>query len=193
MAKQTKKTFDVLDAGISDKYNAYIASLPEMRERFFTESFWLDAPNWEKYHAQLAAINFNWKEFKYSEITVTNQIENIITTDETGIYMLFVKPINQIYDMPKFVLYVGIAGENNKSRPVRERLKDYFNFNSIKKRDAIIRLLQKYYKNTYIAYSLLNANTTELKRIETALLGYFYPKPNKDDFPLELKPIKKSF
>lgn len=188
-----QKTFDVLDAGISEKYNTYLISPPEMRERFFTESFWLDAPNWETYHAQIAAIDFNWQEFKYSEITVNNQIENIIPTDETGIYMFFVKPTNQIYDMPKFVLYVGIAGENNQLRPVRERLKDYFNFNSVKKRDAVLRLLQKYYKNTYVAYSLLGVGTSELKRIETALLGYFYPRPNKDDFPLELKPIKKSF
>ena len=188
-----KKTLDVLDAGISEKHDIYLASPVEMRERFFSESFWLDSSNWEKYFSELASIDFKWEEFKYSEISIDNQIENVIPTNETGIYMFFVKPNNLIFDMPKFVLYIGIAGENDKLRPVRERLKDYFNFNSVKKRGAILRLLQKYYKNTYIAYSLLSYDTIELKRIETALLGYFYPKPNKDDFPIELKPVKKSF
>jgi hypothetical protein len=188
-----KKTFDLLDATISIKYETHIAAPIEMRERFFSEKFWLDNPNWENYGKELESISFNWQEFKYTDVRVGNQLEDIILSNDSGVYMFVVKPSIQIFDMPKFVLYVGIAGENNSNRPLKKRLEDYFKIESIKKRDAIIRMLEKYYRTTYIAYSCLNLSTVELKKIETSLIGFFYPICNKDDFPIDLKPIKKAF
>jgi hypothetical protein len=188
-----QKTLDLLDVGLSGKYNMYKAAPDEMRLRFFTESFWLESTNWEKYHKAISSINFNWQEFKYTEVTRARPIEDIINSQATGIYMFIVKADDLIYGMPKFVLYIGIAGENNSGRPVQERLKDYFYIEKVKKRNAVLRLLQKYYKQTYIAYSLLNVSTKELKRIETALLGYFYPIPNKEDFPIDIMPLKLAF
>jgi hypothetical protein len=188
-----KTTFDLLDATISKKYDSNLASSVEIRERFFTEEFWLDSPNWEKYGKELESVPFNWQEFKYTDVGVGNQLKDIILSNDSGVYMFIVKPSIQIFDMPKFVLYVGIAGENNSNRPLKKRLEDYFKIESIKKRDAIIRMLEKYYQTTYVAYSCLSLSTLELKKIETSLIGFFYPLCNKDDFPIELKPVKKAF
>lgn len=188
-----QKTLDVLDAGLAEKYDRYMAAPIEMRERFFTEGFWLEASNWEKYYAELETVNFNWQEFKYNDISADNPLDKVITSDETGIYMFIVKSNNTIFDLPKFVLYVGMSGENNSKRSLKERLKDYYYIEKVKKRDAVLRLLQKYHKNVYVAYSLLQMSEAEIRSIETSLLGFFYPKPNKDDFPVELKPLKKGF
>lgn len=188
-----KATFDLLDAEISKKYNEYIADYSEVRERFFTEKFWLDVPNWQKYFRDLSTFTFVWNEFKYTDINVSNQLDTVINSNDTGIYMFIIKPENQIYGLPKFVMYIGLSGENNSSRPLKDRLKDYYKFSQVKKRDAVLRLLEKYYKNIYVAYALLNLSMSQLKQIETALIGFFYPQCNKDDFPVELQPIKKSF
>lgn len=188
-----QKTFDLLDAGLSERYDKYMAAPIEMRERFFTEGFWLETYNWDKYYTELSTTTFDWREFRYTDVTVDNPLENVITSDATGIYMFVIRSHNSIFGMPKFVLYVGISGENDSKRPLKERLKDYYYIEKIKKRNGVLRLLQKYYKNVYVVYSLLNLSEIELRNIETSLLGFFYPKPNKDDFPVELRPLKKAF
>lgn len=189
-------TLDLLDATLSKEHFSYINDNPTKRKRNLTEEFWLDNPNWEKYYNQIIASGnlLNWNEFKYTDVSIDNKtLTDIISSDETGIYMFIVRPENLIFEMPKYVLYIGIAGENNSERSLKKRLEDYFNINKIKKRDAVLLLLQKYYKNVYISYCLLNIGTKELKELESNLIGYFYPIANKDDFPFELKPIKKSF
>lgn len=107
--------------------------------------------------------------------------------------MFIIKPNDPIYDCPKNVFYIGISGENNRNRPVRDRIKDYFQHSKLKKRDAVMRLLGKYFRNVYVAYTYCVEPTIILKEIESSLIGFFYPICNKDDFPVELKVEQKAF
>lgn len=195
-----KKTIDILDVHITAENDTYIKANEYTRSRTFSEHFRLDSVNWEKYYKDFDTtvtankITLAWNEFKYSDVIATpNLIDKKITTNDTGIYLFVVKSQSAIHEYSKFVLYVGISGENGSGRPLRERLKDYFRLNQIKKRDAVLRMLEKYKNNVHVAFFLANVNYTILKEMETALIGYFYPLANKDDFPVELQPSKKSF
>lgn len=184
-----KITLDILDK----EFNDWSSMNFDKRKRNYQESILLDVKNWEDYYSKLSAYNFVWSEFKYDTIDNTSKLNTIIDKDYTGIYMFIIKPNNLIYDCPKNVLYIGISGENNKNRPLRERIKDYFQYSKLKKRDAVMRLLGKYYPNVYVAYTYCDKSTTILKEIESNLIGFFYPLCNKDDFPIELKPEKQAF
>jgi hypothetical protein len=186
-------TLDVLDKEITQEFQDWQYPEFEKRKRNYTEDIVLDIPNWEKYYADIEQYSLQWNEFKYDSINNVAELDQIIRENHTGFYMFIVKPNNSIYDMPKNVFYVGMSGENNSNRPLKERLKDYYNLDKIKKRNAVIRLLHKYYPNVYIAYSLYNESTNILKQIESSLIGFFYPLCNKDDFPVELKNDKKAF
>jgi hypothetical protein len=195
-----KKTIDLLDAHITSENDGYIGGNEYSRNKVFTENFRLDSVNWETYHAAFSTtltahgITPVWDEFKYVDVfTQRDLIEKKITTNDTGIYLFIVKSQHQIYDYSRFVLYVGISGENGSGRPLKDRLQDYFRLTSISKRDAVLRMLEKYKNNVHIAYFLANVNYTILKELESALIGFFYPLANKDDFPIELQPSKKSF
>jgi hypothetical protein len=186
-------TLDILDKELSQEFHAWQPSDFEKRKRNYTENITMDIPNWKQYYSEIEPYKLQWKEFKYDRINDLDEIDQIINSTETGFYMFIVKPNETIYDMPKNVFYVGMSGENNSNRPLKERLKDYFKLDKIKKRNTIIRLLYKYHPNVYIAYSLYNGSTTVLKQIESSLIGFFYPLCNKDDFPIELKEDKKAF
>jgi hypothetical protein len=96
--------------------------------------------------------------------------------------------------MPKFALYVGIAGEGKSNRPLSDRLKEYFHFSHIKKRSNVHRMLRMYHKNVYVAYSLLKkTKKIDLDKVEVDLHGFYYPIINDRDFPAEIKAIRKAF
>jgi hypothetical protein len=50
------------------------------------------------------------------------EIEQIIGENHTGFYMFIVKPNNVVYEMPKNIFYVGMSGERNSNRPLKEHL-----------------------------------------------------------------------
>ncbi len=186
-------TLDILDKEISKEHLDWLVPDFDKRKRNYTESLLCDIINWEKYYNEIDKYNLTWTEFKYDSIRDLSEIDEIIKENHTGFYMFIVKPQKAIYDMPKNVFYIGMSGENDSKRPLKDRLKDYFRINEVKKRNAVIRLLHKYYPNVYVAYTLYNDNTKILKQIESSLIGFFYPLCNKDDFPIELKPDKKAF
>jgi len=187
------KTLDVLDSYLLTEYHRWADPEIKFRIRNYTEKIVLDTPNWDKYYKEIVPYGLVWSEFKYDDIDTLKKIDEKLLENTTGFYMFILKPNNPIYDMPKNVLYVGMSGENNSCRPLKDRLKDYFNINKIKKRDAVIRMLEKYYPNIYVAFTYCDQNTAILKQIESSLIGFFYPIVNKDDFPVELKPEKKAF
>lgn len=195
-----KKTVDMLDAHLSAEHVTFISADEYKRSRFFTEELRLDPVNWATYHGRFTStlttngLTVTWNEFKYSDVIANrNLIDTQITSTETGVYMFIVQSNDDIYNFSRFVLYVGISGENNSNRPLKDRLKDYFRLEQVKKRDAVLRIIEKYKNNVRIAYFLANTTTAVLKEIEQALIGFFYPLANKDDFPVELQPSKKSF
>ncbi len=187
------KTLDVLDSYLHKEHIVW--STPEIKHRIrnYTEAMLLDSTSWDKYYNEILPYGLVWSEFRYNEIDSLNKIDEKLLESTTGFYMFILKPNNPIYDMPKNVLYVGMSGENNSCRPLKERLKDYFDLTKIKKRGAVIRMLEKYYPNIYIAFTYCDEETTVLKKIETSLIGFFCPIVNKDDFPVELKSEKKAF
>jgi hypothetical protein len=184
-------TFDLLDAHfIKENKRDYKSLKSNPRFASSKEEVIIDPQYWEDYYPLISTITFNWKEFKYSSRPNLNKL---ITNDDPGMYIFYIKPPNTILDMPKFVLYVGISNENNSNRPLKVRLSEYFRVKEIKKRSSLHRLLVKYYDYTYVAFSTLQLNTAKIKALETSVLGFFYPLTNKDDFPVEIKAPKKAF
>lgn len=187
----TQQTFDILDNYFKQEV-AIHRNLRDM-DRWDTTKveFHLDPIYWDEYHKRISKYTFAWKELKYSEYIDFN---TVIPTDEAGIYLFIVKSDNLICGLPQFVLYVGISGEGDSKRPLKERLNDYFNVHTIKKRSKLHRFLGKYYQNTYINYSLFDKaiSSTEIEDIEKSLHGFFIPPANDRDFPIEMKPIIKA-
>ena len=121
-------TLDVLDKNLSRDYQNNINAIPQHRFAFYKEELMLDPNYWNSYYEQLNKYNFNWTEFKYQDVVLGKiNINNIINQDHTGVYLFIVKGDQLIYDLPKFVLYVGIAGENDSARPLRKRLSSILN------------------------------------------------------------------
>jgi len=94
--------------------------------------------------------------------------------------------------LTKFVAYVGIAGERESNRTLKERLADYFGLPGLKKRRNVHSLAYQYYRNAYIVFSPLSVTSKELSEIETSLHGYFHPPVSDRDFPPEIKNQKRS-
>ena len=187
-------TLDVLDKNLSIEHNSFIKANPELRFSFYKEKLLLDPNYWDEYYDKLNQYEFEWTELKYQDIVSGKiNINNVIDQDYTGVYLFIVKGNRLIYDLPKFVLYVGIAGENDSARSLRNRLSDYFHIEQIKKRGKIHGLLKKYYNNIYIAFSYMKKSPQELRDIEKLLHGFFYPIYCDRDFPAELKQLKKAF
>ncbi|WP_298487001.1 hypothetical protein [uncultured Maribacter sp.] len=188
----TTKTLDILDAEYTTIVKKYKELEDNLRYKNSEETFILDPIYWEKYQNEIDALNcvLDWKEFKFDS---KPNLETLIPTNEIGIYMFTVKPNNLIYDFPKYVIYVGISGEKGSNRPLKERLNDYFNFNEIKKRKKLHRLLSKYFKNTHVAYSTVNITWQNLEKLEKAFHGFFLPIGNSRDFPVDIKTIKDAF
>lgn len=186
------KTFDILDALMSD-FKEWCNPKFEFRHRHYSETITMDIPNWEKYYDEVEPFNLKWDEFKYDSVKSATDLDNIVDQDSPGIYMFIVKPNKSIHNMPQNVLYIGIAGATMPQRSLKMRLKDYYSLSTVKKRDAVMRLLQKYFPNVYIAYSYCAEPPATLAKIETSLIGFFYPIANKDDFPVNLKQEQKAF
>jgi hypothetical protein len=188
----TKETFDILDNYFKEEVNKH-ANLDDM-DRWDTTMvpFHLDPTYWNLYYERVKHFTFTWKEFKYSDLP---DLTKLIPTDDIGIYMFIVRSSFLIYGLPQFLLYIGIAGEKESERPLRERLNDYFNLNSIKKRNKFHRLIKRYYLNTYVAFSIIDKNIVssfQLEQLEKDLHGFFIPPANERDFPVEIKPIIKA-
>lgn len=188
-----KKTLDILDTSLSESYSSKLGLKEDDRWRIFEEKFKLDPNYWSRHYSNLSNIEFKWQEFNYHEVVKSNDLKIRIKSKETGIYFFLIKPKNLIYDLPKFVVYVGIAGAHNSKRPLVERLQDYFRLEEIKKRKAVHRIIQQYYHHIYVVYTLLDVDYLELERIEKELIGFFFPICNKDDFPVDLGNLKKAF
>ncbi|MGI4760155.1 MAG: hypothetical protein ACRYF0_05585 [Janthinobacterium lividum] len=186
-----QKTFDLLDAHFTAERQDYEAMKPNPKFKYSSEEFIINPSYWDKYYEKIKNVIFSWDEIKYdSKIDVTKRI----TSDDPGIYMFYIRPNNCILDLPKFVLYIGIAGATDALNPLKKRLGNYFNHNNIRKRDILHRLLGKYYNHTYVAFSLLPGYTSaQILELETNLIGFYYPIANVEDFPVEIQKPRKAF
>jgi len=185
MGKLQQATLDLLDAELRKKSSEFRNYPDDVRFKFYRMEFLIDPLNWEKFYPRSSRYNYNWKEFKFSDLP---NLDRLIKSDDPGVYIFYIKPPALINDLPKFVLYVGIS-----NRPLKERLKDYFNLSKIKKRENIHKMLQLYYDHIYVCYSVLSIGSTELSKLEKALHGFFYPIEARRDFPAELKKAQKAW
>lgn len=188
----TKKTLDVLDNHYREEEHKQ-ANLDDMVRWDTTKiEFHLDPTYWNLFYERIKNYTFNWTEFKYSD---RPDLAKLIPNDDIGIYMFIVRSSFLIYGLPQFLLYIGIAGEKGSERPLRKRLNDYFNLNTIKKRNRLHRLISRYYLNTYVVFSTIDKNVvsfSQLEQLEKDLHGFFIPPANERDFPVEIKPIIKA-
>jgi hypothetical protein len=167
-----QKTFDLLDASLRSDNNSYLNYKPEDRTIFYSTKPYRIDPWWSNQKLlEIEKFPFDWSApVKYSEY---KDFRTIIPTEDTGIYLFFVAPNRLVYDLPRTVLYVGISGDRGSKRPLRERLNDYYKISNIKKRSNIHKLLQLYFDDLYIAYSLYSGDFKELLKLETALTEFF--------------------
>ena len=144
-------TLDILDALAPD--HATYMNLPDKYHFKVSERKIKISPKyWNEHHAQISQHQYNWTEIKYTDLKA-HLDTNPITANGVGIYFFIIKPDSLLYSLPCFVFYVGVAGETDGQRPLRDRLYDYLQLSQVKKRDAVHLTLQHYYLNTYVVYS----------------------------------------
>src|SRR5438034_1347998 len=116
MIKQA--TLDLLDADLRkdvERYNKYPF---KDRHKIFSHSIRID-PFWSnKKFSHITTLTWS-DHFKFSEHP---NFEKIIKSDDIGVYIMYVRPTELILDMPQYVMYVGISGEDGSARPLKERL-----------------------------------------------------------------------
>ncbi|SFQ07455.1 hypothetical protein [Parafilimonas terrae] len=179
----TQATLDLLDADIRKDVRRYNRMPFKDRHKIFSHEIRID-PYWcNKKFQQIPVLNWS-ADFKFSSHP---DFQQIITTNDIGVYIMYVKPVNLLIDMPQYVMYVGISGENGSARPLRDRLMDYFYISKIKLRNNIHTMLQLYYDHVYIKYALFNGTYQSLEQLEEILHEFFYPKFGKRDFEPETK------
>lgn len=140
---------------------------------------------WKKYGKKLRKINFNWKEIRYTNLDKYLS-SSPSAASKTGIYLFTIKPDIDINGLPGYVFYVGIAGERGSGRFLRQRLREYIQISSVKKRDKVKPMLAYYYRHVYIYYSELDDNG-QLEELEKYLHGFYMPWANDRDFPTHIK------
>jgi hypothetical protein len=147
---------------------------------------------WDEYFSTLNTINFKWKSVKYSELN-KHLRDDKSNGNGIGVYLFVVQPSFQLISLPGYVFYVGIAGEGDSGRHLRERLRQYIQKSGIEKRNKVQAALELYHTHTHIYYSKLNVTSKELEKIEKNLHAYYLPWANDRDFPTKIKQAKKAF
>ena len=189
MIKQA--TLDLLDSELRRDYDKYNNYPYDDRLKLFSHSIRID-PYWSI--QMLKGVNedaFKWSEpIKFSD---NPKFEELIESNEKGLYLFIVRPNQTILDLPQYVIYVGISGEKGSNRALKDRLSDYQYISQLKKRKALHKMLQLYYNEVYIRYSLFEGEAEDLESLETVLHEYFNPLCNTRDFIPETKQAKRAW
>ncbi|MGD2085007.1 MAG: hypothetical protein PVH61_02375 [Candidatus Aminicenantes bacterium] len=183
-----RATLDLLDAELNRAFEENLAKDYLDRVKLLTNAIRID-PWWseKKYDELQKYLPFlNWKTLKYSP---HNDIDAKINSDSIGVYFFYVMPEHTILDKPQYVFYVGISSK----RPLKDRLKDYYNINNIKKRSNIHNFLAWHYPYVYIAFSLFDSEKGDIEMLEKILIEYFQPFINMKDFQPETMEAKKAW
>ena len=148
-------------------------------------SFTYYPPFWRLFGYKLRSINFNWQHLDYKSDENPN-----VAPKTPGIYLFVMKPPLSIFSEYSHVMYVGMSDEG-----LNERLNNGYRMPSVVKlRPNIHRLILNYGKYLVWYYLPLDGfNKTQLKEIETLLIGYFCDPPiNKKDQPIQIRQANKS-
>lgn len=190
-----RATFDILDAAIPDEYSEWLGRSDELRFMPYRRTFLTDPVYWTRHRPDDWVFQLQWREFRYQEASSPQYLDQLIQSDDPGIYIFYVRPDVFLYHFPRFAFYIGISNEHGSNRPLRERLKDYLpsRVKSKKKRDNIDQMLQMYYGVLWIAYALASHPSTELMEMESKLHGFIFPCYARRDYPSDIKTQQKRF
>ena len=179
-------TIDILDHLRDALYDEYSTSSDRSYIKLSYQNIAVTPRWWSTYGTSLQNITFDWENVRYTDLD-DHLSNNKTSGDGIGVYLFVVKPDFTILGLPGYVYYVGIAGEADSNRHLRDRLRQYIQVSAIKKRNKVETALSLYHKETTIYFSKLNVSSKELSEIESNLHGYFMPWANQRDFPTPIK------
>ncbi len=190
-----RATFDLLDAAIPEEYSEWLGRSDELRFLPYRRTFLTDPVYWTRHKPEDWVFQLEWREFRYQDANSPQDVDQLIQSDEPGLYIFYVRPDTFLYHFPRFAFYIGISNERGSNRPLRERLKDYLpsRVKSKKKRDNIDQMLQMYYGVLWVAYAIASHPSQELMEVETKLHGFIYPCYARRDYPADIKTQQKRF
>jgi hypothetical protein len=188
-------TLDILDASIPDEFNKWQGYPDEVRFAHYREEICTDPTHWKRHQPADWAYSLPWAEFRYADVKDGANLKTIITSEQPGIYIFYIRPEKILYQFPQLALYVGISNEGDSKRPLRDRLKDYLpaSVANKKRREHIDRMLKLYYGVIWVAYALTDRASTDLEALEKKLHGFIYPRYDRRDFPVDIKTQQKRF
>ncbi len=184
-------TRDILDF-LKPDYETYIQQGENEHKKLSIQELTISPLYWAQYGGHLHTHTKGWKHVKY--IQLRNHLSSSAAVAASkGVYFFLVKPRRTIVGMPGFVFYVGIAGENDSQRLIRDRLRDYLSVSQVQKRDRVHQALRYYYKHTYVYYKELDWSSGRLKALEERLHGFFMPWANTRDYPAAIKKTQRAW
>lgn len=184
-------TKDILD-NLAPDFDTYMSISDDKHHKLSERNMKISPKYWQSNFPLIDSYEYDWIEVKYTDLK--NHLDaKPESANGVGVYLFVVRPDVPVYGLPGYVYYVGIAGETVPGRHLSERLKEYLSFSQVKKREAVHNSLQYYYKHTYVIYSKVNLPPTELRELEEALHGFYYPWAGKRDFPPKIKDSQKAW
>lgn len=183
--KQT--TLDILDAALRREQGRYTGSSQVDRIQLFRRKFLCDPTDWTRLYALISQHAFTWQEFRFRDAVASNDLDRRIPSTDPGLYIFYVRPENLVHQFPQFALYVGISNATGSRRALRDRLKDYMNLQKILKRQNVHQMLQLYYENVWVAFSLLTLPATKMRALETHIHDYLAPPFGKSGYSIGVR------
>lgn len=186
-------TLDILDSELRSSHDNYMNMALDDHIKIYERQITVAPRLWKDNLARVSKVKYRWQEVKYTDLP--KEIENSQKPlDNIGIYYFSVRPDFLINQQPSYVFYVGIAGEGNSQRTLRQRLQDYLYVNKLEKRKNVHKTLQLYYEFIIVNYSIMPALTSQqLEELEVHLHDYLYPWVNSRDFSPSVKDAQKAW
>lgn len=140
--------------------------------------FFLWPRQWAAYNL---SHSFNWMIHPFQ----SDQAKHV--PREPGIYSFLIQPGITSHPYCSYMMYIG-----QTCNTLRGRFRDYLDEqNDPNGRKKVVRFLHKYQGYLHFCYSTI-AETTEIKKIEDALINAFLP-PCNSQFPAEIRPAIGAF
>jgi hypothetical protein len=195
MSASKPATFDPLDAPLWESYNYYQSLADSVRAPSYKHLFWVDPKHWLRHKPPAWVFKLKWESYRYSRVRTTDKLKALATRSKPGIYIFSVKPDVHVGGFPSYALYVGISNANDSGRSVRDRLADYLptRISTIKKRNAIHRMVCLYFGVLYVHFAYVTKPSSSLMRAEKTLHGYLAPPVAQDAYPVDMKPFRPAW
>jgi hypothetical protein len=186
-------TLDILDAALRRGYARYSAAAPVDRIKFYRREFLCDPTTWTPLYTLISQHTFGWQEFRFRDAVANNDLETRIPSAAPGMYIFYVRPENLVYHFPQLALYVGISNATGSGRALRERLKDYMNFERVLKRQNVHQMLQLYYDHIWVAFSHLSLPAAQMRDLETHIHDFLGPPFGRSAYSLEIRAAQNAW